>query len=475
MSTAAASSRAEYLKKYLSGGDDGTKKKKKKKTKDTGRGMRVMEDDAFLSVAPGAVRTVASDEESDEERATKSPLALTNRQLVNGMILETKVHLVLADDTTVAQTTALQDDEHVTIVMTQARRDLGNGTIVTRIAVLHADEPDMTVTRAHLVRAGDMTAVTTGVRRVEGSAMTVMTTVVHLVTGNVTIRTPIRALREDACDKILGMQARLDAVDHMQQNETQAHREGARLAIVTTISRRLGVAAGMTRAIGVVRDEDEQAIDPNDKNRKTLDGKKAGLVSSKEMKDEAKRLKEADKKLFENVDETLLGKDAETVRRATSLYKKKKKDTKEDEERKEREAAKQKELAEKYKTWNKGVAQLNERKEQLEEMERVVNEPFTRYADNEAMNEHLKEQLHVGEDPMADYMSKKKHKVEMKTGVVYPTFKGPWPPNRFGIPPGYRWDGVDRSNGFEGRLSLADNKRRANDEIAYRTIAELAE
>lgn len=56
-----------------------------------------------------------------------------------------------------------------------------------------------------------------------------------------------------------------------------------------------------------------------------------------------------------------------------------------------------------------------------------MNEPFTRYADNEAMNEHLKEQLHVGEDPMADYMSKKKHKVEMKTGV------GKWPNIHFKV------------------------------------------
>jgi len=49
-------------------------------------------------------------------------------------------------------------------------------------------------------------------------------------------------------------------------------------------------------------------------------------------------------------------------------------------------------------------------------MEETMKEGFSRYADDEAMNKHLKEKLQ-DDDPMADYIRTKRHKVQMREGL----------------------------------------------------------
>ncbi|EIN08638.1 hypothetical protein PUNSTDRAFT_68808 [Punctularia strigosozonata HHB-11173 SS5] len=123
-------------------------------------------------------------------------------------------------------------------------------------------------------------------------------------------------------------------------------------------------------------------------------------------------------------------------------------------EREEREARKME--------WGKGLVQRDEEKKRREELEKARTRDVARYADDREMNEEMRAQERWN-DPAAQFLTKKKSK-----GPRRPEYSGPPPPpNRFGIKPGYRWDGVDRGNGFEKRLFQKLNERKRAGREAY--------
>lgn len=135
-------------------------------------------------------------------------------------------------------------------------------------------------------------------------------------------------------------------------------------------------------------------------------------------------------------------------------------------------AAKEAEMASIYSKWGKGLAQQQQQDQNLAEHLHEMSKPFSRYEDDEDLEKHLKDQEREG-DPMLDYIRKKKKKQAGEGASGRPVYSGPEPPpNRFGIRPGYRWDGVDRSNGFEKKLIESKNNKKAMEEIAYKWSVE---
>ncbi|XP_076651315.1 BUD13 homolog isoform X2 [Halictus rubicundus] len=133
----------------------------------------------------------------------------------------------------------------------------------------------------------------------------------------------------------------------------------------------------------------------------------------------------------------------------------------------EREKQKrQTELNEKYAKWGKGLKQVEDREEKLKDDLYEMSKPLARYADDVDLDKRLREQEREG-DPMLEYIKQKQIK-EGKRKPDRPTYEGSYMPNRFGIKPGYRWDGVDRSNGYEKRWFEAQNAKTALQEEAYK-------
>lgn len=120
----------------------------------------------------------------------------------------------------------------------------------------------------------------------------------------------------------------------------------------------------------------------------------------------------------------------------------------------------------------KGDVQRDEARRRREALEDVRVQGVARRADDADLNAELKAQARWG-DTMAEFVGQgggggsaaaAAGKKKTKSRPVYP---GAAPPNRYGIRPGYRWDGVDRSNGFEMERFKAINRVERNKTLDY--------
>nr|DBA16221.1 TPA: hypothetical protein GDO54_003635 [Pyxicephalus adspersus] len=198
---------------------------------------------------------------------------------------------------------------------------------------------------------------------------------------------------------------------------------------------------------------------------KMLSGGRAGLVSAEVLRQEKEEERKAQKD-NKNIEKD--SRNAETVFRDKSG---KRRDLATERDQQLQKQAKQDKRDEMYAQWGKGLAQQEQQRQNLEDATREMAKPLARYIDDVDLDLMLREQEREG-DPMAKFLKKKKEKEQGGTKAL-PRYNGPNPPpNRFNIWPGYRWDGVDRSNGFENKHFARISEKKAVQETAYKWSVE---
>lgn len=130
----------------------------------------------------------------------------------------------------------------------------------------------------------------------------------------------------------------------------------------------------------------------------------------------------------------------------------------------------------KYAEWGKGLVQKQQRDEKLKDAVYEADKPLARYKDDKDLDQLLKK-VEREDDPMLEYLRSKKEGTLDEDGTMTvhtkAKYKGPPPPlNRYNLLPGSRWDGVDRSNGFEKKYYESIAKKKALAEEAYKWSVE---
>lgn len=206
-------------------------------------------------------------------------------------------------------------------------------------------------------------------------------------------------------------------------------------------------------------DEDAPAIDDTE-SAKMESGAHAGLQTADQVTAQLKRRQQAEKVQLLQDSNAHTGANSETIYRDASgriinVAMKRA------EARKKAEAEAAKAAAELEA--QKGDVQRAAAAQRKEDLKEAKYLPLARHADDVEMNEELKGRERWN-DPAAGFLERKKAGQSVSGKPLY---KGAAMPNRYGIRPGHRWDGVDRGIGFEKEWFAARNKKANLKELDY--------
>ncbi|RYO82977.1 hypothetical protein DL766_007029 [Monosporascus sp. MC13-8B] len=248
------------------------------------------------------------------------------------------------------------------------------------------------------------------------------------------------------------------AATTQQQNPRDQARESADASAREADAILATAAADASAAGGAEGDDDVPVM--------MSDGTHAGLQSAAAVSAQLERRRKAERAEFEKTSK--FHKEAETVYRDATG---RRVDVEWKRAEARRAAAAAREREEEAQRALRGDAQAREAERRREELLDARTMAFARTADDEGLNEELRAQTRWG-DTMAQFVgsgggggaggSKKRRGLKGR-----PVYQGAAPPNRYGIRPGYRWDGVDRGNGFEAERFKAINRRERNKGLEY--------
>ncbi|GAM84170.1 hypothetical protein ANO11243_021630 [Dothideomycetidae sp. 11243] len=203
-------------------------------------------------------------------------------------------------------------------------------------------------------------------------------------------------------------------------------------------------------------------VEPDYSGPSMASGAMAGLQTAAQVTAALKRKEKEEKKAMEEAGLDAGGAAQETVYRDASgrridvaMKRAEMRRKAEEDERKKSE----------HEAASRGDVQRREKEERKDRLEQAKYLKVARYADDEELNREMKEKERWN-DPMAQLLAEagvggRSTKSKRKL------YEGASEPNRYGIKPGYRWDGVDRSTGFERKWFAARNNKQTRKELEY--------